>query len=562
MVMHELRPYLKMLAHRRRRLIIGAGLMLITILAVIGLLSLSGWFITATAITAALWAAGTLALFDVYIPGGGIRFFALTRTVARYFERLYNHDTVLRLLADLRGGLFAAFTRLDVVTLERLRAAELLQRLTADIDALDNLYLRLLAPPLVALLALIAVTVLISLFVPSAGFVVGAGLLLLLALLTVATARCGAAISERLSRQGETLRVRLIEQIQGLAELSAYGSLLEHRRSLVTEEAKLLGDQRRLGRQIAVGNAGLTLGVQLIAVLALLLGLSAFQSGVISGAVMVMLPLAIIALGEAFLPLPAAFAQIGGTRAAARRLTAEAKRCPELPPPVTPMAVPEQCDVVFESVTFRYPYAETAVLEMVDLHVAAGERVAVLGASGAGKSTVAQLVARLRDPTGGVVRLGGIDLRQLDPDSLRYKVAYLTQRTELFEDTIAANLRIAAPEAGERELWQALHVVALDELVRTLPEGLDTWIGESGRRLSGGEGRRLALARLLLRDPGVVLLDEPLSGLDAETASTVSRRMTPWFKGRAVLAFAHDLSALPGMDRASHLRGGKLEPSA
>lgn len=557
--MDELRPYLRMMTGRRVRLLVGAGLMLLTILAVVGLLSLSGWFITATAITAALWAAGILVAFDVYVPGGGIRFFALLRTVARYFERLYNHDTVLRLLADLRGGIFAAFARLDAAALERLRAAELLQRLTADIDALDNLYLRLLAPPVVALLAVITVAALIGVFVPSAGLVVGAGLLLLLMLLTVVTARCGNAISERLVGLGESLRVRLIEQFQGLAELSAYGTLADHRRRLAAEEARLLDDQSRLGRQAATGNAGVTLGVQLVAVLALLFGLSAYEAGAISGAVMVLLPLAVIALGEAFTALPTAFAQAGGTRAAARRLTAEASRQPVLPKPAHPLPAPGQCDVRLESVTFRYPYAETAALETVDLHVAAGERVAVLGASGAGKSTIAQLIARLRDPDAGVVRLGGVDVRDIDPPALRQRIAYLTQRSELFEDTIAANLRIAAPAASEADLRHVLYITALDELVAALPAGLDTWIGESGRRLSGGEGRRLALARLLLRDPGVVLLDEPLSGLDARTAAIVAERLRPWFKGRTVVAFAHDPSALEDMDRLYHLHDGKLE---
>lgn len=557
--MHELRPFLKLLAGRRWRLATGALLMLLTVAAAIGLLSLSGWFITATAVTAALWAAGTMVAFDVYVPGGGIRFFALTRTVARYFERLYNHDTVLRLLADLRGSVFAAFARLDAITLERLRAAELLHRLTSDIDTLDNLYLRLLAPPFVALLGIIAVAILIGLFVPMAALAASVVLLALLLWVTVVTALRAAAISGRVTKLVETLRVRLVEEFQGLAELSAYDTLASHRRVLAAEENALLSDQRRLGRRGATGNAWVTAVVQLVAVLVLLLGIQAYLSDTISAPVMVLLPLAIIALGEAFLALPAAFTQAGGTLAAARRLNTEIQRRPLIVSPAEPLPMPEQNDVSFEAVEFSYANTELPVLHGLDLNVSAGERIAVLGASGSGKSTMAKLIARLLDPSVGSVRIGGLDVRQFDLDELHTHVASLTQRSELFLDTLAANLRIAAPAASEQDLYHALYTVALDEWVASLSAGLDTLIGESGRRLSGGQGRRLALARLLLRNPGIVVLDEPLAGLDAATAATVGERLATWLQGRTVFIFAHDRPALPAVDRVFRLRHGRLE---
>ncbi|MDZ7737414.1 MAG: thiol reductant ABC exporter subunit CydC [Gammaproteobacteria bacterium] len=557
--MRELLPYLRLLAGRRWRLTAGAGLMLATLLAGIGLLALSGWFIAATAVTAVLWAGGVRAMFDVYVPGGAIRFFALARTVARYFERLYNHDTVLRLLADLRGGVFAALSRLHPISLERLRSGILLNRLTTDIDALDNLYLRLLAPPAVALLGTVAVAVLLAVFVPLAGLIVlaGGGLLLLLA--TLVAARRGLTDSEQLPQQTENLRVRLIEQFQGLAELCAYGTLEHHRRILGAEESSLLDNQYRIGRQTASGNALVVLVMQLLAAGTLGLGLLAYQTAGLSAAGAVMMPLAVMALTEAYLVLPAAFTHYGSTRSAARRLTAELHRPSQQHPISSSTAVlPGRFDIRVAEVSYRYPCAENPVLEHIDLAVAAGEHVAVIAESGAGKSTLADLLAGLRRPDAGRILVHNMDMINISAVELSRQRVYLTQRSDLFEASIAENLRIANTAATDSELWQALHVVALDEWVLRLANGTETWIGESGRRISGGEGRRLTLARLLLRDPALVLLDEPLSGVDEPTALVVGARLHDWLQGRTAVYFGHAATALPPADRTLELRDGRL----
>lgn len=556
--MRELLPYLQLLAGRRWRLAGGALLMLATLLAGIGLLSLSGWFITATAVIAALWAGGLQIAFDVYIPGGAIRFFALLRTAARYFERLYNHDTVLRLLADLRGGVFAALSRLEPITLERMRAGILLNRLTADIDALDNLYLRLLAPPAVALLGTLAVAGLLTMFVPIAGLTVllGGGLLLLV--VTLGMARLGLPGSGRLLLQAETLRVRLIEQFQGLAELSAYGSLEYHRRLLNGDEAVLLDNQRRLGRQAAGGNALVTLMIQLLGISALGLGLLAHQTAGLAAAGAVMLPLAVMALGEAFLALPAPFTHYGNTQAAAKRLTAEIRHPREHATSSPPTTLPDRFGIRLAEVSYRYSYAEAPVLAHINLTIATGEHIAITAESGAGKSTLADLLAGLRRPGSGHIFLGEAALGAIAEADLQRRRVYLTQRSDLFEATIADNLRIANPEATESELLQALYTVALDEWVASLENGLETWIGESGRRISGGEGRRLALARLLLREPGLVLLDEPFSGLDDATKVQIAGRLQDWLAGRTALFFGHAPEALPAADKLFVLQDGTL----
>lgn len=564
--MRDLVPYLRLLLQQRWRLAAGTLLLLVTVLAAIGLLALSGWFITATAVTAMLWAAGIRVMFDIYTPGGGIRFFALTRTVARYFERLYNHDTVLRLLADLRSGIFAALTRLPPLKLARLRTASLLNRLTADIDALDNLYLRLLAPPLVALLASFMIAAVLALFIPPAGLLALPVLLGLLGLVTVVAARHGHAVSERLPDQTETLRVRMIEQFQGLAELLAYNTLAQHRRWLIRDEAALMAGQRWLDYRSAGWQALVTLILQLLAVGVLAVTIMSYQAGHISAAVAVLAPLAVMGLSEAFTPLPGAFARFGSSLAAARRLTATASQQPgaaNAAPLAHSHSLPASAGVVLTGARLHYPLAERAVLDGVDLHVAAGEHIIITGSSGCGKSTLADVLAGVRCLDSGQLLLGGIAIRNIDDSELQRGRAYQTQRTDLFADTLAGNLRIAAPAADNAALRRVLDSVELGEWSDALPEGTDTWIGEAGRQLSGGQARRLALARLLLRDPAVVILDEPLAGVDHATGRRVLANLNSWLRGRTCIAFGHDADMLPAADRQLRFEdGGKLSPLA
>ncbi|MFO7646810.1 thiol reductant ABC exporter subunit CydC [Halomonas campaniensis] len=564
----SLRPWLHLLDRRRGRLLAGAALLGLTLASAIGLLALSGWFITATGLTGLLLAAGVAASLDVYVPGGGIRFFAVSRTVSRYLERLYNHDTVLRLLADLRARLFGVLAELDGHALSRRRASDWLNRLTADIDTLDSLYLRLLAPAGVGLLAILALTGFLAIWAPTVGLVSGAWLLAGWCWLTLGQARLGMAASRRQVDDLEALRARLVEQLQGLAELEAYGSLAAHRRRLEEVETRLYRDQRRLGVRVALGNALAALFVGLGALLALWLAAQAFEAGRLSGPLMVMMPLAMLAMSEALASLPAAFTWLGATRGAAERLNAlearartpVAAKAPEAAPP---SRQPTALSASLSSIGLRYPGALTPALAEVSFTLAPGERVALCGASGAGKSSVAALLLRQLVPESGEVLLDGQPLATWPEAALRERVAALTQRIDLFDDSLAANLRLAAPEADDEALWQALAWVELEAWAMSLPSGLATRVGEGGRRLSGGQARRLALARLWLRDPGLVLLDEPFAGLDAGTVSRLAPRLDAWLAGRSVIFLVHQLDGgpfdPPGVQRRLTLVEGRLE---
>ena len=556
-----LRPWWRLLDRRRGRLLAGAGLLLLTVAAGIGLLALSGWFITATALTGLALAAGLSVGLDVYVPGGGIRFFAVTRTVSRYVERLYNHDTVLRLLADLRGRLFGVMAGLDGHTLSRRRASDWLDRLTADIDTLDGLYLRLVAPAGVALLAILALSGLLALWLPRAGLAALALLLAAWLWLTLGQARRGMAASRGQVEALEALRGRLLEHLRGLAELEAYGSLAAHRKRLEAIERRLQVDQWRLARVAALGSAlaGLAVGATWLAVL--VVAALAWQAGALSGPVMVLMPLAVMSLNEALAALPMAFTRLGATRVAAERLNAlEAARRPSgvvssEVPPLGPLGV------TVEAVDLHYPGALQPALSALTLTLPAGRRLALCGASGAGKSSVAQLLTRQLTPSAGRVRLSGLPIEAIDEAVLRRRVACLTQRVELFDDSLAANLRLGDLEADEARLWRVLSMVELADWVAALPEGLATRVGEGGRRLSGGQARRVGLARLLLREPDLVILDEPFAGLDAPTAARLADRLDAWLSGRSVVYLVHQLGEAvdpPGIDHTLILREGTL----
>ena len=555
--MRELAPYLRLITAYRGRLVLGAVLMFATAVSGIGLLALSGWFITATAVTGALMAAGIAASLEIYVPGGGIRAFAVTRTVARYFERIFNHDSVLRLLRDLRSQVFAGLAALPPAAMGRLRSGELLNRLTTDIDRLDGLYLRALAPPVVALLAVLLVMALLAIGSPLIALVAGA-VLLVLGLVTLGLAwLAGEQLTQRLAEASAQLRASTVDHLNGMAELTAFASLGYHRDQVLDFDRQARDQDARLAKRLAAGEAIIHGGVQMTAVGVLLSALTLFQNGAIGGAVAVMMPLAVLALLEPLGVLPGAGLHLARARASARRLQNTAQ--PEAKPvPNAPAALTQAPQVTLSKVTIERG-AGARVVSKLSLSIAAGECVGIIGPSGCGKSTLAGLIARQIDAKAGQVHLDEQVLSTIALDSLYASLGYLTQQTDLFSGTISANLRIAQPHADDTAAWQALRSVALDEFVAACPDGLDTWIGESGTALSSGQARRLALARIILRNPPLVILDEPLSGLDTDTAAVVRTHLITWLKGRTALVLGHDWASLPSVNRAFSLRAGVLQ---
>ena len=536
--MFELKPWLKLICARPGRLFIGAILMLAALLSGLGLLALSGWFITETALVGILLAASLPATINLYVPGGGIRFFAVSRTVSRYVERLYNHDTVLRLLTDIRVALFRKLSLAGRGQRRELTGAQWLSRLTSDVDALDTLYLRLIAPTALAAFVTLLVfgltAVLFNIRI-AAGIAVVLVAAFLLATLAVYVRTV--KITSRQSDQQESLRMAVVEHLEGFAELTAAGRTGKHGAWLLRQAHQAATEQVKADSRIGWHQAGSHSLINLSAVFALWAGFELFHSGVISGPVLVLLPIALLGLAEVYNILPEAFGKLGATQASAARLNrdcrdADAESTPQI------ISLPDQTALLAKDLTVKHP-EHAPLLTHFDLQVKTGERVGIIGRSGSGKSSLSDVFAGILVPSNG--------------SCARVSCAYLTQNTVLFEDTLRANLLLGAPEASDAALWRMLEMVDLAERFRTEGDQLDTWLGSSGSRLSGGEARRVALARVLLSPAPLLILDEPFTGVDAATREKINRQIDAWLEGKTVLSSAHGPEALPGTDRVIHL---------
>lgn len=515
---------------------LGAVLAILTLLAGIGLLSLSGWFITAAAIAGA---AGLGRSFNYLFASGGVRGFAMGRTLGRYAERLATHEATFRILARLRLWVFDRAAPLVPAGLGGLRAGDLLSRVTGDVDALDGLYLRLITPALSALFGALAVILVLSFAAPAA-IVPVIGLFILSGLaLPLLAARLGQSAGESVTGAASDTRSEAADLIAGMAELKAYGAETAVLSRLEAASTGWISGQRRL--------AGLAL--MNTAVLAFA-GPASFVAGFLAAAASgASPPLAALAgfiafgLFEAAAPLVLAGEQYGRTLSAAKRLKALDDMRPAVEEPATPLPVPDGHDIVFDSVGLTYPGAQgRPALTDISFTLPEGGRVALVGASGSGKSSIIRLLMGFYAPDSGAIRLGGADIAALGPSGTRARLSLVDQRADLLSTTVRANLLLARPDATEADLWQALEQARAADFVRALPDGLTTWIGEEGRLVSGGQARRIALARAFLRDAPVMLLDEPTEGLDSQIEGEFLDALDAWLDAdarRSVLIITH-----------------------
>lgn len=542
-VRRDLRPVLALFMAERRGLMAGGmALAAATILAGVALLGLSGWFITATALAG--MSAATALAFDVFAPSAGIRFLALARTGARYGERLVTHDATLRILAALRERLFRGWAAPEAARSLLIRPAKLLFRLTADIDALDSLYLRLLVPAGAAVAAALAAGVALGLMQAWLGLALGGWLLLAGFGLPAWAARRALPWARRRAHAVEALRARTIDLVAGQTELVMAGRLGAQLAATRAADRRLMAAEDRLNR-IETGVAAGLGAAAAVALAGTLLGVAALAEAGTIGAPVAALGL-LIALGsvEPFAGLRRGAVELGRSLLAARRLS---PRLTPAPATARPLPPPEPCAVRFTAVSAGHPGSEPPVFQDLSLTIRGGERIAVIGPSGAGKSTLLALIAGEMAPASGVVEAVDSTL--------------LTQRTELFHDSLRENLALADPAADDARLWEALDAAGLGPDLRASARGLDTPIGEGGLGLSGGQGRRLALARLLLRASPLWLLDEPTEGLDRETACDVLERLTERLGGRSLIVVTHLRREAAGADRLLILKMGCIVAS-
>ncbi|WP_051228591.1 thiol reductant ABC exporter subunit CydC [Pleomorphomonas oryzae] len=526
---------------------------LVATLANVGLMATSGWFITAMA------AAGLAgATMNYFTPAAIIRALAILRTGGRYIDRVVGHEATLRLLADTRAHLFARMVPLAPAALDDLRSGDLLARLKADIDRLELTFLRFLSPLMVALLTLAVVGLVLFLHDGrlAAGVLavlIGCGLLAP-ALASVAAAGPGRALTARSAE----LRRLVVDDLSGLMPLMITGAFAGHRDRLVVAMASLVQAERQLARRAAFGQALGRLSGDLALIVALAVGVPLVVAGRMAGPDLAMAALLSLSAAEVFMGLPAAFLGFSSTLASARRLFAILDRKPPVIEPANPRPLPEGRDLRLDGVTLRYPGGLRPALDHVSLDIPFGSHVALVGESGAGKSSVAALLARLRDPDVGEIRLGGVALTDLALADVRRTVGVVPQKPHLFTLTLEENLRLGSPSATATELAAAIEAASLADFVARLPQGLATPVGVAGTTLSGGEARRVAIARLLLVDPDILILDEPGEGLDPDTEATVLDRVLDRMAGRTVILITHARAALHRMDRVVEVDAGRV----
>lgn len=552
----EFSPFITVSRRHRGRLVLGTLAGLAAAGAAVGLMALSGWFIAAAALAGLVPA--TAVLFNFFLPSIGVRLFAILRTAARYAERVFTHEATFRILASLRVWFYRRIEPLAPAGLWRFRSGDILNRIVADIEALDNLYLRVLSPAAVALLASFLVCGLLAAF--DGAIAATSGLLLSLAGIGVsaAAARAGATAGRAIAARSAELRVRLVEGLQGLAEIILFGAVAEHLRRTDQSQSELMAAERRM----AFIQGGATAAVSLLCGAAVLAALYAgsglVADGRLSGAELVLIVLAVMAAFETVVGLPAAAQFLSRTQAAGRRLLEVVESPPTVAFAASPPAAPDGFDVAFDSVGFRYRPELPRALDAVSLTIPQGRRVAVVGESGAGKSTLASLLVRFFDPEAGAIRIGGRDIRTLGESDLRRLIVVLSQQSHLFSATIRENLLIAKRDAGEAELRRALAAAQLIDFVDALPDGLDTWVGEAGQLVSAGQARRLAAARAILRDAPVWVLDEPTEGLDRVTEAELVHSLFELTEGRTVLWITHRLVNLQQVDGIIVLDRGRV----
>lgn len=541
---------IRFLKPHRRRVALAVLLGVATVASNVGLLATAAYVISAAAIVSYI----SVLVVPIYL----VRLFSVSRALSRYAERMVSHDVTFKLLGNARTWFYARLEPLAPARLAGYRSGDLLSRVVRDVEELENVYLRIIAPVAIAAATSALTFALFYVFSLALAFVVlgflisaGVGVPVLVRTLSRGFGR------RELELRAE-LNARIVDGVQGAQDLLAFGAEGAHASSVATTGRKLDRVQRRMAFITGLHNSLGDLLTNLAMLAALVIVVPLVAGGEIRGVYLGFLALVALGAFEAVQPLGAAFQFLGRSLSAGERLFEVADSEPLVKDPEDPHPTPTLHTLEFDRVSFRYEEDEPAVLEDISFDLEPGGRVAVVGPSGAGKSTLVNLVLRFQDPEHGEVRLGGRDIREYAQEDVRSLVGVVSQDTHVFNASLRHNLLLADPEADDAALRRVLDRARLSDLVERLPGGLDGYIGEQGARLSGGERQRLAVARALLKDAPILVLDEATANLDPITERELLESVRHLMRDRSTLVITHRLVDMQSMDEILVLDAGRI----
>ncbi len=552
--MRALLPFLRLFKFAKLPLFLGLVLMITGLASSIGLLTTSGWFLAATAI------AGLGTLFNFFYPSASVRGLAIGRTLFRYFEKLVTHDATFRILAKLRVQVFEKIIPLSPAVLNRYRNSDLLNRLVSDVDTLDSLYLRLIAPFITAIFVILAMCIGLSFVNAPLALGLGVGLLLLVLVIPTVFYQLGKKFGDKLVYSRALYRTQFLEFIQAQAELLLFNAEDKLKDNMAKTEANWQADQQKEANLSGFSTAlSLFLNGLIIDAMLWFSSQAEFGNDEYRMAFIALFTFAALASFEILMPLGSAFLHIGQVIASAERVTDIIEQQPlvafngkaEFDQNATTL-------IEAKDLSFTYPERQNRALENLNLTIQKGKKIAILGKTGSGKSTLLQLLVRNYDANQGELFLAGKPIADYAEDTLRSQFCFLTQRVHVFSDTLRQNLQFAsAVNISDEKMIEVLNQVGLGKLLEQ-EQGLDIWLGDGGRPLSGGEQRRLGLARILLNDAPILLLDEPTEGLDRETERQILRLILAHAENKTLIMVTHRLTAIEQFDELCVIDEAKL----
>lgn len=549
----SLKPFLDMLSPYADSLLMGGILTITTLLAGIGLLSLSGGFLTATAIAGL--SVVTALEYNFFLPAAGVRFFAILRTVSRWGERVLNHNATFKLLAVFRSWLFTGLAPLSSGQLAKYHGGTLLNRITKDIDSLDNLYVRLLLPVSTAFILMLTISALLiyldySLIIPT-------GILFITAfiIMPIIAWNLGKDYAPKQTFFRRKLRVDLLELVDGLESLSLNSKAWELKREQAMQTSeKLLETNWRLHKRGTFMHNSISILVAFMSILTLVL----LSDSELTGVWIAALTLLFLALGEMLIPLPDAWLKLPGTAKSAQDLYELQKQESDIKFRKEACCQRFDSSISIKNLSFSYD-GQSNVLENINLEIGSASHCLIQGASGGGKSTLVGLLTKQIPMQSGEIKYGELSLDNFTESEFRTQVAIAPQDSYLFKETLATNLRIAKADASDDELWQVLELVGLKQQVEAFRDKLETWIDEAGASLSGGQKRRLGIARaLLVEDAELFILDEPTEGLDLESERLLIEKLTNHLKDKTLIWISHRSTNKQFFSRRILISDGKI----